>query len=94
MTYNALNAIFLAAAIVFGLFTLGKPGWILAVKVLVPMLVLTAVFDNAIILSGIVDYHDANISGLRIGAAPIEDFAYTVFVSILVPALWLKRGDK
>jgi lycopene cyclase domain-containing protein len=52
------------------------------------MLVLTAVFDNLIILSGIVDYNESKLMGINILAVPIEDFAYTVVAVLLVPAIW------
>ena len=51
-------------------------------------LTLTAVFDNVIIGSGLVDYHPELHLGLRLGLAPIEDFAYTVAALALLPALW------
>ncbi|WP_258934550.1 lycopene cyclase domain-containing protein [Nesterenkonia pannonica] len=40
------------------------------------LFVLTAIFDNVIIGIGLVAYDESVISGLRIGRAPIEDFAY------------------
>jgi lycopene cyclase domain-containing protein len=55
---------------------------------LIVMLVLTAIFDNMIIGFGLVDYDPELISGVRIGVAPIEDFAYTVVAMIVVPMLW------
>jgi lycopene cyclase domain-containing protein len=56
------------------------------------MVLLTAVFDNAIIGFGLVDYDEALISGLRIGVAPIEDFAYTVAALLIIPGLWHLLG--
>jgi lycopene cyclase domain-containing protein len=88
MSYGELNFIFLAIA--------GIATWIIKSKyncfttpiVLLPMLVLTAVFDNLIILSGIVDYDESKLMGINILAVPIEDFAYTVVAVLLVPAIW------
>lgn len=88
MTYAELNLIFLVIA--------GIATWIIKSKyrcfttpiVMLPMLVLTAVFDNLIILSGIVDYDDTKLLGINILAVPIEDFAYTVVAVLLVPAIW------
>lgn len=54
----------------------------------VVMLFLTLVFDNLIIATGIVDYDPEKISGIRLGVAPIEDFAYTIVALILVPSLF------
>lgn len=52
------------------------------------MVLMTAIFDNAIIGFGLVDYDEALISGVRIGFAPVEDFAYTVAALLIIPALW------
>lgn len=52
------------------------------------MLTITAIFDNVIIGTGIVAYDAEKISGLKIGIAPIEDFAYTVLAIVLVPSLF------
>ena len=52
------------------------------------MLFLTLVFDNLIIASGIVDYDPDKISGIRLGVAPIEDFAYTLVALVLVPSVY------
>lgn len=52
------------------------------------MLFLTLVFDNLIIASGIVEYDPQKISGIRLGVAPIEDFAYTLVALVLVPSLF------
>ena len=54
----------------------------------VVMLTLTLVFDNVIIGTGIVDYDPEKISGIRLGLAPIEDFAYTLVALVLVPSLF------
>jgi lycopene cyclase domain-containing protein len=57
------------------------------------MLILTAVFDNLIILAGIVDYDATKLMGIYVGVVPIEDFAYTVVAVMLVPAIW-KAANK
>jgi lycopene cyclase domain-containing protein len=55
---------------------------------LVVLLAFTAVFDNLIIGAGIVAYDPAKISGIYIGIAPIEDFAYSVAAVLVLPTLW------
>lgn len=55
---------------------------------LIVLLVFTAVFDNLIIAAGIVAYDPAKISGVFIGIAPIEDFAYTLAAVLVLPTLW------
>jgi lycopene cyclase domain-containing protein len=91
MTYWIINVPFLLAAalVISASWALrrsprGVP-WLVAAAV---MMTLTAVFDNAIIGFGLVDYDPSLISGLRIGFAPVEDFAYTVAALLIVPALW------
>lgn len=55
----------------------------------VVLVLLTAVFDNVMIAVGLFTYEEQMISGLRVGLAPIEDFAYPLAAVILLPALWL-----
>lgn len=55
---------------------------------LIVLLVFTAVFDNLIIAAGIVAYDPTKISGIMIGIAPVEDFAYTVAAVLVLPTLW------
>ena len=43
---------------------------------------------QGIFTPNLVAYDDALISGVRIGLAPIEDFAYTVAALVLLPAVW------
>ncbi|MFT4282059.1 lycopene cyclase domain-containing protein [Microbacterium sp.] len=52
------------------------------------LVVLTAVFDNLMIAAGLFTYPEELISGVRIGLAPIEDFAYPVCAAFLVPAVF------
>ncbi|MEV7633535.1 lycopene cyclase domain-containing protein [Microbacterium sp. NPDC089318] len=52
------------------------------------LVLLTAIFDNVMIAVGLFDYSSAHISGIRIGEAPIEDFAYPLAAVILLPAIW------
>jgi lycopene cyclase domain-containing protein len=55
---------------------------------LAALLAMTAIFDNLIIMSGIVDYNHTLLLGVYIGVAPVEDFFYAILAVILVPALW------
>ena len=50
--------------------------------------VLTAVFDNVMIAAGLFDYGHDLLSGIYVGLAPIEDFAYPLAGVLLLPALW------
>lgn len=88
MTYLLLTLSVLSALAVYG-FLMRK--W-LVLKPLIAttavMFSLTAIFDNVIIGTGIVAYDPNKISGITIGFAPIEDFAYTVLAIVLVPSLF------
>jgi lycopene cyclase domain-containing protein len=48
------------------------------------------VFDNIIIGLEIVGYDKTKISGILLGLAPIEDFAYTVVAVLAVSIIWTK----
>jgi len=52
------------------------------------LVVLTAIFDNAMIAAGLFTYPPEHLSGLRIGLAPLEDFSYPLCAAFLVPALF------
>lgn len=91
MTYLLLNAPFLAivgVVAVAAMLVRRSPRWKAIGLAAILMLTLTAVFDNLIIGTGIVAYDDSLISGVRIGIAPIEDFAYTVAALVLLPSVW------
>jgi lycopene cyclase domain-containing protein len=91
MTYWWINAWFLGGAVLFAVIShlVGvRVRWGALGLALIVTLVLTAIFDNMIIGFGLVDYDPELISGVRIGVAPIEDFAYTVVAMIVVPMLW------
>ena len=97
MTYWALNAIFLGVVLIVAitaLVTRRVPRWVAVLIALGILLVFTAIFDNVLIGLGFVGYNRALISGLFIGRAPLEDFAYTVAACILLPSLWVLLGRK
>ncbi len=64
-------------------------GWATAL-----VLLMTLVFDNLIILAGIVGYDEKLISGIKLGIAPIEDFSYTLVGLVLIPLTWELLGKK
>lgn len=91
MTYTLLNIVFLAVVALVAIAAVvvhRAPRWRAVGLAAVLLLALTAIFDNVIIGTGLVAYDDSLISGLRIGLAPIEDFAYTVAAFVLLPAVW------
>lgn len=61
------------------------------------LLVLTAVFDSAIVGAGLTVYHPEKVLGRSVGSAPVEDFGYTVAAVVLMPVLWTwlgRRGNR
>ena len=56
------------------------------------LLVMTAVFDNVMIGIGLVGYDATRISGVFVGIAPLEDFAYAVAALVLLPSVWVLLG--
>lgn len=99
MSYWALNAVFLVAALAVGTAAvLGLKGWGRSVTLAAAggaaavVLVLTAVFDNLMIAAGLFTYAPEMISGAMVGLAPLEDFAYPVAAVLLLPALWILLG--
>jgi len=91
MTYWTLNAFFLAfAAIVAVIAVVARrsPSWRGIGLAAIVVLILTAVFDNVLVGTGIVGYDPALISGAKVGVAPLEDFAYAIAGLVLLPSLW------
>ena len=60
------------------------------------LFVLTAVFDNVMIAADLFRYEESNLSGVHVGLAPIEDFAWPLAAVMVVPplALLLARRSK
>jgi lycopene cyclase domain-containing protein len=99
MTYLAVNTVFLIlAALVAGVALWRRPASrrlvVPAGLALLAVLLLTAVFDSIMIGVGLVAYDSALISGLFVGLAPIEDFAYPVAAALLLPAVWSLLGGE
>ena len=95
MTYWTLNAIFLAAVAAVALAAVlsrRSPRSRSIGLALVVVLALTAVFDNVMIGVGLVGYDVTKISGVFVGVAPLEDFAYAIAVVVLLPSLWTLFG--
>lgn len=92
MTYTLIIIPFVAVTAIVTLATIRRPRFgqrmgasAIAAGVLV---ILTAVFDSAMIAAGLIEYPPEHLSGLRIGLAPIEDFSYAICAAFLVPAVF------
>ncbi|MCU1550850.1 MAG: lycopene cyclase protein [Glaciihabitans sp.] len=58
------------------------------------LLVMTAIFDNVMVGVGLVGYDRRLISGVFIGVAPLEDFAYAIAAVVLLPSVWMLLGNR
>ena len=92
MNYLLLNLFFVVASLATAIIVLRRREWLMVAKLVLPMMALTTLFDNVIIGLGIVAYDESKISGFTIGIAPIEDFAYTIAVVLLIPTVWKLAG--
>lgn len=91
MTYLLLSVVFLAIAVIIAAITgrgIRRPSFAALSLAALALLVLTAVFDTVMIVAGLFTYTDHLMTGIRIGLAPVEDFAYPLAAVILLPALW------
>ena len=84
MTYLVLNSIFLGALALLSIPVIRQLPWQAIFLSTMALMVITAVFDNVIISIGIVAYDPKVISGVKIGLAPIEDFAYALAAPLLI----------
>lgn len=97
MTYLLLSMLFLAVAVVIAAIAgrgIRRPPFAALSIAAFGLLVLTAVFDTVMIAAGLFTYTDERIVGLRIGLAPVEDFAYPLAAVILLPALWARLRSR
>ncbi len=98
MTYLLIDLVFLAvAAAVLILALVRAPDrarlvrrwWLPALAAGVVLIVLTIVFDNAMIAAGLMTYTSGAVTGARVGLVPVEDLAYPVAGLLLVSGLWI-----
>ena len=95
MSYLGLNAIFLGAVILVGLAVRKQLPWRAIGMATAVLVIATAIFDNVIVGTGIVAYDESLILGVKIGFAPIEDFAYALAAPLLISiAAELTKGSK
>ena len=92
MTYALLDAAFLAVVAVVAVVTVAirrPPRWGVVALGAGVLVVVSIVFDNVMIGVGLVGYDRAQISGLFLGIAPLEDFAYAIAAAVLLPCVWM-----
>ncbi|MCD4852340.1 prenyltransferase [Arthrobacter sp. AK01] len=97
MTYLWLALGFIAAAVVAGVVFArhgafpGEAGrhWKAVGLAFAALVVLTAVFDSVMIGMELFHYDASHILGVKVGLAPIEDFAYPLAGVVALPGLWM-----
>jgi lycopene cyclase domain-containing protein len=90
-TYWLLNLAFLGGVALVALaswLARRQPAWRAVGLAAIPILILTAVFDNVLVGTHIVSYDPKLISGVFVGVAPLEDFSYAIAAVVLLPCLW------
>ncbi|MFJ4160183.1 lycopene cyclase domain-containing protein [Microbacterium testaceum] len=92
MTYPLIVLPFVVVTLIVTLATLRRPRFRhrMASSALTALVLvgLTLVFDNLMIAVDLFSYPQEHLSGLKLGLAPIEDFAYPLCAAFLVPALF------
>lgn len=99
MTYAGLAGLFLLGsfALLAAAVVLRRPDrrwWLATGATAVLMLVLTAVFDNVMIAADLFRFDDDQLSGARVGLAPVEDFAWPLAAVAALPSLLLLVGGR
>ncbi|GAA3538263.1 lycopene cyclase [Aeromicrobium flavum] len=94
MTYLGLAAIFVAATVpvLVAAVVLRRPDrrwWAVTGLTGLALCVLTAVFDSIMIAADLFRFDESSLTGIHVGLAPIEDFAWPIAVTILVSSLSL-----
>ena len=91
MTYPLIVIPFVVITVVVTLATRRRPRFAARMRAsalaALVLLALTAVFDNVMIAVGLFTYPEEHLSGIRIGLAPLEDFAYPLCAAFLIPAV-------
>ena len=69
-----------------------RPGPLVAAALV--MVALTVVFDTLMIAADLYVFDPDRILGVYVWGAPVEDFAYALAASALLPALWTWLGRR
>lgn len=98
MTYIFLNSVFILIGVAIWLYAHRRDSKRMHIRqslfLLIPLMIMSILFDNILTSLPIVTYDANKLLGLYIGTAPIEDFAYTLVLVFLVPAIWRLLDEK
>ena len=94
MSYGALALAFLSVPVLLAVaaaVVVRPPAgwWLRTAAVGVALLLLTAVFDSLMIAADLFRFDEDRLLGVRVGLAPLEDFAWPVAAVLVVPAVAL-----
>lgn len=94
MTYLGLAAVFTAATVPVLAVAVVKRRpdrrwWAATGLTALALVVLTAVFDSIMIAADLFRFDEESLTGIHVGLAPIEDFAWPIAATILVSSLLL-----
>lgn len=97
MTYLALAGLFVLGAVLFLALAVAlrrptRRWWLATALTAVALVVLTAVFDSLMIAVDLFRFDTSQLVGVRIGLAPLEDFAWPLAAVAFLPALWWLLG--
>jgi len=94
-SYLAVDLINLSVILITLVFYSFKIKFRKYILLLICMLILTAVFDNILIILHFVTYNHSKLLGIYIYKAPIEDFAYSIGATLVVPFYFKRyKNDK
>ena len=94
MTYLGLAAVFTAATVpvLAAAVVKRRPDrrwWAATGLTALALVVLTAVFDSIMIAADLFRFDEESLTGIHVGLAPIEDFAWPVAATLVIPSLVL-----
>lgn len=92
MTYLGLAAAFTTVSVLLAAATVvlcRPPGswWAATGLTVLALVVLTVVFDSAMVAADLFRYDDASLTGVRLLRAPVEDLAWPLAVGLLLPSM-------
>lgn len=92
MSYLALAVVFLIPALAVAAFAtwrcrLSGRWWAATAVTIVVLLMLTIVFDSLMIAADLFRFDEEQLTGLRVGLAPVEDLMWPVAAGLLLPSI-------
>lgn len=91
MSYLALALVFLTPAVAVAIYAtrrcrLSGRWWGFTAATIVVLLVLTIVFDDLMIAADLFRFDEDQLTGWRVGLAPVEDLMWPVAAGLLLPS--------